>query len=219
MEQQSPEQPFPLRVAKEIILDGKIYIPRTWIERGVYYGLPVGLVVMYAIPSLRSELHGGLGTIAELLLLLVLLIKPAAVLVPKVGLFRTLLSLRRPMGIAVFYFAAVHVLIYAALLNTSIWKLLSLSLQAVGPLWYGAVALLVLLVLFSISNKIATKRLKRWWKRIQRLAYLALPLVLVHAALVENEGIALAIVGTIGFIALKSVEWYSARSRKRAARA
>ncbi|MCA9388111.1 MAG: ferric reductase-like transmembrane domain-containing protein, partial [Candidatus Andersenbacteria bacterium] len=143
----------------------------------------------------------------------------AAVLVPKVGLFRTLLSLRRPIGISVFYFAATHVLIYAALLNTSIWKLLSLSLQGIGPLWYGAVALLILFLLFSISNKIATKRLKRWWKRIQRLAYLALPLVLVHAALVENEGIALAIVGTIGFIALKSVEWYSTRSRKRAARA
>jgi DMSO/TMAO reductase YedYZ heme-binding membrane subunit len=93
---------------------------------------------------------------------------------------RILTLYRRRFGILVFLLALTH---YNIITLPRIAGIESFSFQL--PLFQtlGFNALVLLLVLFVTSNDFGVKKLGGWWKRIHRLVYVILLLVLLHTAL------------------------------------
>lgn len=204
-----------LTVLTNIILKGKIYIPKKYISLAAYVVLPGVLLVQYFI--LRGDhYYSDLGERAEQLLLIVMFLKPASVLLRKIGLLRTGLAYRRQLGVATFYFAFFHVLGYAAVIETPAWVAFIDSLGTPFlDLWYGALALAVMFMLYITSNRISQKTFGKAWKWIQRAGYVLLSLVYVHSGLVEGDGIGTAVVVTVAFIAAKVAEYAVRKHRKK----
>jgi sulfoxide reductase heme-binding subunit YedZ len=120
------------------------------------------------------------GRWAAWLLMLTLAVTPLRLTFRKGAWLVWLVRRRRNFGVATFAYAALHTLIYAA-------RKADLGLmieEAQEPwLWAGWLALAVFLALALTSNDAAVKVLRRWWKRLHRLVYVAAVLMFVHWAL------------------------------------
>jgi len=88
---------------------------------------------------------------------------------------RILTLYRRRLGILVFMLAFTH------------FHIIGLPKMAgiepnILPLFQrmGLIALMILLVLFLTSNNFSERRLGRWWKRLHRLIYVVVLLILLH---------------------------------------
>ncbi len=91
----------------------------------------------------------------------------------------SLLQFRRPVGLACFFFATVHLLIWAVL-----------DVQALDRVWadivkrpyisVGMSAWLLLLPLALTSNNLSVRRLGPAWRRLHRLVYPAAILAAAH---------------------------------------
>lgn len=92
--------------------------------------------------------------------------------------WRGMIPLRKPAGLWSFGFACLHLLFYIREAGLA-WLTRPLSLFIVP----GLVGLLILSALALTSNRWAMRRLKKGWKRLHRLIYLAGPLVIYHAIL------------------------------------
>lgn len=92
--------------------------------------------------------------------------------------WRSMINLRKPAGLWAFAFAVVHVLFY---LNEARLDWLNLPL----PLFigFGLLGLLILTLLALTSNRWAMRRLKKNWKRLHRLVYLAGSAGAIHAVM------------------------------------
>jgi DMSO/TMAO reductase YedYZ heme-binding membrane subunit len=194
-----------LKLLDEIILKGKIYIPRKVITSIAYYIVPIVLFVMYLIPSLHEELQSDLGEIAYYLLLITVFVKPLRIIFRQIGLLKTVGSYRRQLGIATFYFAIFHFLFYAKEIYLSPITLLK-TLWSVPSLAFGAIGLISLFILAITSNKFSTMKLKRNWKKLHKLVYLAFPIILIHISLMEGEGYLSAILIILAYFLLKRRE-------------
>jgi len=88
------------------------------------------------------------------------------------------LVLQRQLGICVFLFALVHVLIAMQMgLGWNVWFLLD---PQATFLLVGAVAFLILFAMAATSNDFSVKAMGKNWKRLQMLVYVAILLVLAH---------------------------------------
>ena len=94
--------------------------------------------------------------------------------------------LRRPLGLAAFYYAGLHFLIYLGLdldFNLAMfWRLFTRQ----PYIWLGAGALLILLVLGLTALKRVMRKMGKRWKVLQRLAYIGIFLVLIHYAMARK---------------------------------
>ncbi len=100
--------------------------------------------------------------------------------------WKSLAKRRKALGLYGFMFAAIHVLVFLWLdygfqINT-IWQVLINSIY----LWVGLTAFLLLLTLAITSYKKIQAALKKNWKRLHRLVYLIVPLVVLHFILVQK---------------------------------
>lgn len=105
----------------------------------------------------------------------------------------TNLFVRQAMGIATAVWSFIHFIIFtwaAGFLDT----FTQLNYMA------GFVAILLLVPLFLTSNRKAMKLLKTKWKKLQRLAYGAMFLSLLHVAILEKTWLIYAVIVGIGFI-------------------
>ncbi len=118
------------------------------------------------------------------LLILALMLTPLARIFPRAGWVRWLLQRRRALGVAAFAYAALHLLFYVLEMQT-----LRDMLAEIGALgiWTGWAAFLFMLPLALTSNDAAMRAMKAGWKRVQRLAYPAALLTLVHWAFVHDN--------------------------------
>lgn len=92
-----------------------------------------------------------------------------------------LAPLRRTLGLAGFWYAALHVLVYAVLDRVLLWSEVLLDLTKRPYVMLGAVAFTALLVLAVTSPKAVVRRLGgARWKRVHLLAYCAAPLAATH---------------------------------------
>lgn len=92
-------------------------------------------------------------------------------------------ALRRPLGLYAFFYAALHLLIFAVL---DYGLDLGLIIQTVAEKWYiivGFAAFLLLLPLAVTSTKGWQRRLGKRWTLLHRLVYLAAPLAVLHFVL------------------------------------
>ncbi|HZX33995.1 MAG TPA: ferric reductase-like transmembrane domain-containing protein [archaeon] len=145
------------------------------------------------------------GTI---LIAITLLLGPLSRFFP--GHFRHDLIYRKPLGIAGFFFAAVHVVVaFFNSYNADIYYIFSESNPNFLPAVYGTVAFLILIALALTSTASAIKNMGfRKWKMLQRTGYIALALIMLHFAtlgggyfLKTNTGKTLLALGIIAIAA------------------
>ncbi len=88
----------------------------------------------------------------------------------------------RTLGLYAFAYASAHLITLVGVDYQFDFRLLRSDLTGKPFIWVGAAALLVLAALAATSFGVWKKRLGKNWKRLHRLAYLAVLLVIVHYA-------------------------------------
>ncbi len=121
------------------------------------------------------------------LLILALMITPLSLLFPGRRWVAWLLARRRSFGVAAFAYALLHLVFY--LLDMETVRNVLAEILALG-IWTGWAAFLLMLPLALTSNDLAMRRMKSSWKRLQRLAYPAAVLTLVHWIFVHDNLVA-----------------------------
>jgi sulfoxide reductase heme-binding subunit YedZ len=124
------------------------------------------------------------GELAARLLIVALALTPLSRLLPRARPLRWLLAQRRAFGLAAFGYALLHTLFYLGAMG-SLDDILAEAL-AIG-IWPGWAALFLMLPLALTSSDAAMRAMKGGWKRLQRLAYPAALLTLVHWMFIHNN--------------------------------
>ena len=117
------------------------------------------------------------GQWATQLLIFSLAVSPLRLLFPKAPWNAWLLRSRRYFGVASFAYAALHTGVYVVK-KATFDRILSEGLEA--GLLTGWLALIVFLPLAITSNNYSVRLLRRNWKFLHRLVYLATALVFAH---------------------------------------
>ncbi|WP_298861060.1 ferric reductase-like transmembrane domain-containing protein [uncultured Sulfitobacter sp.] len=123
------------------------------------------------------------GALSAILFILALTATPLRYVWPR-GVFTVwLLRNRRYQGIASFGYALLHTLFY--LLDAgSLSKVV--SQLPILEIWTGWISLLIMVPLAFTSSDVAVRKLGRQWKKLQRWAYAAAVLGLLHALSLNN---------------------------------
>jgi sulfoxide reductase heme-binding subunit YedZ len=173
-----------------------VYLSYGFLREQIYYG---------------EMLHAS-GELSVRLLMLALAVTPARLLFPKARWPRWLVAQRRYLGVASFMYAALHTLVYLDKQD-----LASIIEDSLGfEMWTGWLAFLVFLLLAVTSNDRAVAWLKRRWKALHRLVYVATALTVIHWVFSAFDVVP-AIVHLAVIAALESVRLFSP-SEKRASR-
>jgi len=93
-----------------------------------------------------------------------------------------LLKRRRALGLYAFMYATIHVLIYLDLDFGLAWSFILQNFTQDPRLIVGLIAFLLLIPLAWTSFDIWKKRLGKNWKRLHKVVYLIVPLVVLHFA-------------------------------------
>lgn len=102
------------------------------------------------------------------------------------------LFVRQAMGIATAVWSLLHFVIF-------IWAEGFSETFTQFNYIAGFIAVLILIPLLFTSNRKWMKKLKRTWKKLQSLAYLAIIVSLLHVAILEKTWMVYAIIVGIGF--------------------
>jgi sulfoxide reductase heme-binding subunit YedZ len=138
-------------------------------------------------------------------IILALMVTPLLRLWPQARVVRFLARHRRALGVAAFLYALAHTIAYILDMGTLADMLAEIGAPAI---WTGWLALAILIPLGLTSNDAAVRALQSGWKRLQRLAYPAAVLTLLHWALV-HDGLAAALVHFVPLALLQA--WRVAR--------
>lgn len=117
------------------------------------------------------------------LIILALALTPLARLFPSSAAVRRLIAHRRAFGVAAFAYSLLHLGFYVADMETVANMVAEIGAPAI---WTGWLALLCLAIPAAASNDAAVRALGRAWKRLQRLAYPAAVLTLIHWLLIHD---------------------------------
>ena len=126
------------------------------------------------------------GRIALIFLMLALACTPANFLFG----WRQAIRHRRTLGLYAFAYASLHMLILVGLDYGWSFRLLRADLDTKPFIWVGASALLILAALAATSFVVWKRRLGKNWKRLHRLVYVAVLLVVVHFAWARKANLA-----------------------------
>jgi sulfoxide reductase heme-binding subunit YedZ len=118
------------------------------------------------------------GQIAIVLLALSFACSPVKLFFP----WPFLSFLRKTFGLYAFYYAVIHVILFAVVDNGLNFHLLSNAITTKPFIIIGSIVFLILLAMAVTSNKPAKARLGKNWKRLHRLVYIAAPLAGIHFA-------------------------------------
>lgn len=138
------------------------------------------------------------------LIIVALMLTPLAQLFPAVNAVRWLVRHRRAFGVAAFAYALLHLAFYILDMETVAAMLAELGAPGI---WTGWLALLCMAVPALISSDAAMRLLRRNWKRLQRLAYPAAILTLVHWVLV-HDGMTSALVHFAPLALLQTIRFF-----------
>jgi sulfoxide reductase heme-binding subunit YedZ len=127
--------------------------------------------------ALSAELIHPSGVIAAWLVILTLMVTPLRLLFPGARWAFRLQRNRRYLGVAGFGYATLHTGFY--LIETGSAARVIADLPRFD-IWTGWLALLILLPLAVTSADFFVRRMGRWWKALQRWAYAAMVLTVVH---------------------------------------
>ena len=123
-----------------------------------------------------KEIQHFTGLIAIRFMLAVLLIAPIVVITK----WTILNTVRRLVGLAVFFWATLHISSYLVLELSLDWRLFLSEIVSRNYLILGAIAWLGLLLLTLTSNRYMMRYLKKYWKRVHYLVYPIAVLISIH---------------------------------------
>ncbi len=165
-------------------------------KRWVVYLLLCSPVFYVFVPVLRGDteyfadpakyLLEYVGLAATCLFVAVSMITPLRRIFPKSDTVKSLAVHRRPIGVSVFIYALLHFVIYY--FYTGSW---SEFVKDWGKLFIlsGILGFLLLFALAATSNNWSVRKLgARNWKRVHRLSYLIMLLLIYHQATQEKTG-------------------------------
>lgn len=195
-----------MEILKKLVFKGQLPFPRVWWKWTFEYALPLGLTGLIVYGNWQGNLSvmtKDLGEWAWNLLLLVLFISPISKILPDFGILRTLSSLRRELGVGMFYFGLAHGMSAFPGYFPAPWS------QIPTFIWFGGAALLLTSLLYFTSNTWSMKRLKSYWKKLHMLIYVVFVLVLAHLYFVdpESESLVSGILLLGLLIGLKTLAW------------
>jgi sulfoxide reductase heme-binding subunit YedZ len=125
------------------------------------------------------------GKAALILLLLSLACTPVNTLFK----FKQVLKLRRPFGLYSFFYASVHFAIFIGVDYFFNWNLIQDALLEKRYAIVGLTTGLILLALTITSTIGWQRRLKKNWKKLHKLAYVAGILAVVHYIWLVKQGV------------------------------
>ena len=128
--------------------------------------------------NLHERLTDDTGNIAITLFILVLCLTPLKVLFRRNKLISSLNRHRRTVGLACFFYACLHLSIYLTNgLDTLLDELARLYIAA------GLSAFAILLAMAVTSNNWTQRKMGgRKWKKLHRIVYIAIPILIYHRA-------------------------------------
>jgi sulfoxide reductase heme-binding subunit YedZ len=138
------------------------------------------------------------------LLIVALAITPLMGLTRGAAWVRWLAARRRWIGVAAFLYALAHLGFYVVDMG-SLDMILGEALLL--GIWTGWAAFFAMVAMAVTSNDAAMRRLKAGWKRLQRLAYPAVLLTLVHW-LVVHDGFVSALLHAVPLVLLELHRFY-----------
>lgn len=95
-------------------------------------------------------------------------------------------SFRKPVGLYSFFYASLHMLIFAGLDFGLNLKLIGDQITQKPFILLGLTGFLLLLALAVTSFKVLKKKMGRHWKRLHRSVYFIAPLIVVHFVLAQK---------------------------------
>jgi sulfoxide reductase heme-binding subunit YedZ len=166
------------------------------------------LLALPALPMVRDYLAGAWagdllrpsGEWSARLIILALMLTPLSMLFGRQAWIQWLIRRRRAVGVAGFLYALLHLFFYLVDMGT-----LANVLAEIGALgiWTGWAAFLLFLPLALTSNDASMRALRKGWKKLQRLAYPAAALTLLHWMFVHDD-VAAALVSFAPLAALET---------------
>jgi len=207
-----------VQILKDILFDGKITFPIKLINTLSYYITPAILIFIlwgyYLTWNNPYEFSVELWEKAFLLLLIILFIKPLAQIFVDIKLLGKFLIIRRQLWVIIFWFFLAHgvclflniwVIEYIAIIKQYKWQ----SYYLWGSLWW-----VIIFLLGITSNTQAVKLLKRNWKRLHSLVYLALFFIVLHIYFISWESWSLIIFIVFCILKLIAKKWFKIILRK-----
>lgn len=156
-----------------------------------------------------SPLTRATGRYAGWLIILALSVTPLMRLTKGARFVRFLLTHRRAIGVAAFFYSVLHTYLYALERG---WLILRDSLHY--SIWTGWLALALMLVLAATSNNASQRKLGPRWKKLQRLAYAAGAITFFHWVLLHRGDLIMN--ALLSFAPLAALMWYRVQTdRKR----
>ena len=143
------------------------------------------------------------GFIALITYILSIVPKNIATVFPstkKLKIIKILFKHRKYIGLSTFFWATIHATITISHHNIDL-----LSLNTYFNYYSGITSFIIFTLLAATSNKFSVKKLKKNWKILHNLTYVAMVLLLIHVwTLMENNWTKLTGIGLflLGFIAI-----------------
>ena len=170
------------------------------------YGVFMSLLNTTDAEAIHDALHPT-GEFAARLMIIAMMASPMVLLLRGWRGPRWLQSNRRYFGVAAFFYALAHTVLYLVDLGT-VQKVLE-DLPKLY-IWTGWVAFLIFVPLGVTSSDYFLRRMGRNWKQLQRTTYVAAVLTLLHwAALHDWGGLGPALVHFLPLALLEAYRvWY-----------
>lgn len=135
------------------------------------------------------------------MIIVALMLTPLGELLPASRAVKWLIRHRRAFGVAAFGYTVLHLIFYVLDMASVVAMLAELSAPGI---WTGWLALLCLVPPALTSSDAAMRLLRQSWKRVQRLAYPAAILTLLHWVLV-HDGMTAALVHFAPLLCLQAL--------------
>lgn len=170
------------------------------------FGVVMSLIDATDAEAIHDALHPT-GEFAARFMIIAMMASPLVLLLRGWRGPRWLQKNRRYFGVAAFFYALAHTVLYLVDLGT-IQKVLA-ELPKLY-IWTGWVAFLIFVPLGVTSSDYFVRRMGRKWKQLQRTTYVAAVLTLLHwAALHDWDGLGPALVHFLPLALLEAYRvWY-----------
>ena len=175
--------------------------------------IPMTLGLTSGAPDAVSRLLHPTGEFAARFMIIAMMITPLMMLFRDASWPRWLMKRRRYLGVAAFFYALAHTVLYLidegaiAFTGGEVSKLY---------IWTGWIAFLIFVPLAVTSTDAWVRDLGRSWKKLQQFVYAAAILTLIHwAALHDWGGVGAALVHFAPLVALEVYRLWSTQQRRR----
>ena len=186
-------------------------LPLAWLAFAIVADLQSPGAMLGADPSEAVLLYLGQWGIRMLLLAL-----SVSTLRRRLG-YAPLLRVRRLVGLFAFAYLALHFLFYLWFFTEFDGALILEELARRPYISVGFAALLILCALAATSTRGWQRRLRRGWKRLHRLVYVAAALGLLHLWWLTKDGYGEAVLYGVWLAALYADRLLDARKGRRSA--